>query len=231
MQNQGPAAGAELSGAALIKYQADAGLVADGVLGPVTRAALIADEMATHVSDLIGFRGSLGCIIECEGFRGRPYVPRGSAGSGVTLDFGFDLGQQTHADFYRLYGHLWAGQESEWLATAIGWRGVNAQQWLKEHDAARWPITREQAAQILPRAAGPYWGAAVRACPALRDAPARVQTALLSLTYSAWTGPVELMRLAIDRGDWAHVAETTRKIKGAKARREWEAGLIESCSG
>jgi hypothetical protein len=214
-------------------YQADAGLEVDGVRGPITRAALIADEMAMHISDLIGFRGSLGLIIQCEGYRGDPYLPPGFAGSGVTLDYGFDLGQQGKDEFRRLYGHLWTPAGVGALSTAIGLRGDEAGQWLAMHLPAhskgkRWPITREQAAKILPRAAGPYWHAAVRACPALRDAPARVQTALLSVTYSAWTGWAQLARPFVEMKAWKTVAYLVSQEKGSKARREIEARLIES---
>lgn len=208
-------------------YQADAGLVVDGVLGPMTRASLVADSLIPHMTDLMAFRGSLGLIIRCEGFKGRPYVPPGAA-AGVTLDYGFDLGQQRGRDLERLYGELWSKAELYRLETAIGNRGAAARAWLKVHAATSWPITRDQAAKILPRAAGPYWGAAVTACPALRTAPPRVQTALLSVTYSAWTGVVRNARECIERGLWLCVADFVRGAPGSMPRREIEARLIES---
>lgn len=210
-------------------YQADAGLVPDGVFGPMTRSALIADELASHITEFVGFTGSFGLLIRCEGFKGRPYVPPG-ANAGVTLDYGFDLGHHTEAELDELYGHLWRPGA---LRGAIGLRGKNAQLWVKLEKgqlAERWPITREQAAQILPRSAAPYWLAAVRACPALAKAPARVQTAMLSVTYSAWTDPIRDVRWQLEQGRWDAVAGVVRRAKGSKGRRELEAKLIESVS-
>lgn len=211
-------------------YQADAGLVVDGKPGPMTRSALIADELASHITEFVGFTGSFGLLIRCEGFKGRPYVPPG-ANAGVTLDFGFDLGQQRGEELGRLYGHLWPDRELERLSGCIGYRGDTARDWLRGNEGDRkqhWPITREQAAQILPRAAAPYWLAAVRACPALAKAPGRVQTAMLSVTYSAWITPALQARQVIEAGDWEGLAAMVRVAKGAKGRRELEAKLIES---
>lgn len=220
------AAAAELSGEALRAYQADAGLVADGILGPITRSALLADSLIPHMTDLMSFRGSLGLLIQLEGFRGHPYWPGGQ--SGVTLDFGFDMGQQTADHFRALYGRLWEPAAVDELAAAAGLRGAAIRAWMRQLTTHEWPITRSEAARILPRAAGPYWHAAVRACPALRTAPPRVQTALLSVTYSAWVGIVQSARTQLERGNWGMVALIVRRSKGAKKRREVEAKLIES---
>lgn len=221
------AGAAELDREALIKYQAESGLVVDGVRGPMTRASLIADALIAHMSDLIGYRGSFGLLIRCEGFRGRLYWPGGQ--SGVTLDFGWDLGHGAESveDFYGLYGHLWPRADFDELCGALDLQGKAARDWLKARDPKRWPITREQAARILPRAAGPYWGAALKACPALREAPPRVQTALLSVTYSAWIGPALMCRTASSYREWAQIV---RGAKGHKPRHEIEAQLIESCA-
>lgn len=213
-------------------YQADAGLVVDGVLGPMTRSALIADELASHITEFVGFAGSFGLLIRCEGFKGRPYWPGGQ--SGVTLDYGWDLGQQSESDLRRLYGSVWHPQRIDALSEALGRRGKDAERWIALRSPVSrewWPITREQAAQILPRAAAPYWLAAVRACPALAKAPARVQTAMLSVTYSAWIGPALSAKPYVEDRDWAGLAAVVLRSKGAKGRRELEAQLIESVRG
>lgn len=209
------------------RYQADAGLVVDGIAGPMTRAAELADETASHVSELQTFRGSFGLLIRCEGYRGQPYVPPKSATSGVTLDYGWDLGRQGAEDLGRLYGHLWPDLDLAALSTACGRRGAAARDWLRQQAPGRWPITRKQAARILPRAAAPYWIAACAACPALRTAPHRVQTALMSAVYSAWLAPLLRAREAIVAADWPAAAQAIRTSKGHRPRRELEAQLIE----
>lgn len=215
------------TGEELRAYQADAGLVVDGVLGPMTRSALIADELAGHITEFVGFTGSFGLLIRCEWRdKGFPYVPPGEA-AGVTIDFGYDLGRHTEAEVRRLYGHLWGALLLDELCGAVGLRGKAARAWLKARDRTRWLIPLPEAARILPRSAAPYWLAAVRACPALAKAPARVQTAMLSVTYSAWTDPIRDVRWQLEQGRWDAVAGVVRRAKGSKPRRELEASLIE----
>lgn len=211
-------------------YQANAGLVVDGKLGPITKSALRADSFGAYVDELVGLRGSLGLIVDQEGFKGRAYWPGGA--SGVTLDYGWDLGHgaESEADLRRLYGHIWSAEQLDVLARALDLQGKQAKAWLaRERDGGwEWTITRDQAAQILPRAAGPYWQAAIRACPALLKAQPRVQTALLSVTYSAWTWTVLQAARSISEGDWRLCASWVRASKGDPDRREIEAALIES---
>lgn len=209
-------------------YQRRAGLVADGICGPVTRSALLADEVGRLEPRLADFRGSLGLIIQLEGFKGRPYWPGGR--SGVTLDYGYDLGSHSPDDLRKHYGELWPAAEVNTLATACHLGGPHAEEWLRQHDAFRWPMLREQAAEILPAIAGPYWEGAKWAWKGATAAPPQAQTVALSLVYNGWLHPLRVILPKLERQQWTAAAEILRGME-PRGRRAVEAGLLESLNG
>ena len=212
-------------------YQRDAGLSSDGILGPQTRSALIADRAARAEPQLRDFRGSLGPLVRFEGHRGRPYYPGGA--SGVTLDPGWDLANGRDALAFELYGPIFGAVAMDALRPAFGLRGEDAAEWVEEwwSSLGRWSIERETAARILPACAGPYWSELCRATDGLiREAPGSVQSALLSVTYNAWSGWVRGVVLdSLRMGLWAALADQVAAIPGGHAgRRQLEAGMIRS---
>lgn len=213
----------------LREYQAQAGLVADGLRGPMTMASQVADERAKHIAELSSYRGSFGLLVRCEGHRGVPYVPESSATSGVTLGFGWDLAHQSAADLWRIWNGLWHPvSRFEELEGCLGLKGEKARRWLQSHGAGRWWFTQHDAAERLPHQAAPYWLAALREWPALADAPALAQTVLMSVVYSSWTAPVRYVALAFGPAvDWQEAADRLAQT-GDTPRRKLEADLLRT---
>lgn len=209
------------TGAAVRRYQREAGLPDDGIVGPATRAALRADTLARGQPGLEGFRGRLGFLLSpgLESHAGQPYWPGGA--SGVTLDPGFDLRWQPEGALRDLYGPLCTAEQLEALVRALGLRGVDALACLRDPQVAAVRIGREAAAERLPRIAAPYWAPAQRYCPALTlsSAPAGAHTALLSLAYQAGADALRRLRAPAERGDWRGVAAALERLPIATRRR------------
>jgi len=214
-------------------YQADAGLVVDGVCGPQTRCSLLADRGAREHPELRDFRGSLGLLVRLEGHRGCPYWPGGR--SGVTLDPGWDLENGREDATIELYGPIFGSASMEALRTAFGLTGGAAREWVElwRPSLGRWSITREQAAGILPHCAASYWRATVRREEIIgtQNTPARVQTALLSFVYNLWVDDLTPdMSRAIALLDWGALADMVAEVPKEERRRGIEAELIRSCA-
>ena len=212
----------------LREYQAQAGLVADGLHGPMTMASQCADERGRDLAALQSFRGSFGLLVRCEGHRGVPYVPDGSETSGVTLGFGWDLAHQGAADLCRIWSGLWEPRERlVELEECLGLRGAKARRWLQSHGAGRWWHTQYDAAMRLPLQAVPYWLAAIHEWPALVDEPAVAQMVALSVTYSGWLESLRRLRNAAGVGiDWARAADAHSGSFTAGPRQKLEAELL-----
>lgn len=208
----------------LLDYQRRSGLVADGILGPITRSALAADEAARSELKLHDYRGSLGLMIRLEGFKGHPYWPGGS--SGVTLDYGFDLGSHGPDELRKHYGHLWSPAAVNELATACHLGGLKAKEWGEQLGTGHWPITRTQAAAILPGVAVPYWEAAKWAWRGVLSAPPQAQTVALSLVYNGWLHPLRAILAQLERERWTAAAAILRQMEPS-GRRAVEAELLE----
>ena len=238
----------EQTRSAVVAFQQAQGLSPDGVVGPRTWQALEAVSTSPRADDggtdpagergiLAGFRGDLAWIHAREGHAGRAYWPGGE--SGITLDPGFDLGRNDLETAMRFYQELLADEEAIALRGAIGLRGEPAKS-LLNHSAPLLAIriTRQEALQVLPEIASPYWDAIHRRFPRLTDerTPPEVQTAMLSLAYNR--GPnnpgLEPLSGAIECGRWEIVAEVVRTMQqdhpvpGIALRRRQEAELIRS---
>lgn len=220
---------------AVRRYQLSAGLLneqgePDGEVGPITRAALIADVTARELPELHDFRGRLGFLSGWESHVGRPYWPRGN--SGVTLDPGCDLGWITRERLRELYAGLLSEEQLDACDIALGVHGSRAGQLVHHPSLSRIRIHPDRAAERLPPLCVSRWKETVVACPALLplQAPAGAHTALLSLCYNAGPDDVAKLRGIAGRGDWAGVAMVLSGMHanspGLSARRKAEAAVL-----
>jgi hypothetical protein len=155
------------------------------------------------------FEGDLGWVHEREGHRGRPYWPGGA--SGVTLDPGVDLGHVPPERIEALYAPLLKAGEMRILKEVFGIKGEDARAALNVvPNIENIRITREQAYQLMPHAAKPYWDSIVRRfkVTARKNTPPSVQTVMLSLAYNrgVFNRGLESLGEPLERRDWGTVA-------------------------
>lgn len=233
----------EATQSSVIRYQLEAGLEPDGIVGPITRFALIADVVASESAQWYDFRGRVGFIAAAEGHVGRPYFPGDleagtGLGSGVTLDPGYDLGRHHFHELEQIYGHLFELEQLGVLSRAIGKRGAEAAALVELPEFQAITIDADTAARLLPSIAVSYWRmlvAAVRAV-ALKQTPAAVQTAMLSLAYNAGVPRAARVGRYVAAADYRGLAKEIRALgrgkgRGIEARRGLEADLIEQGAG
>lgn len=187
------------------------------------------------VPGLATFHGDLDWVHLQEGHNGRPYWPGGA--SGVTLDPGFDLGQQEASALRRHYSFLGESALAV-LAGMIGLRGARARDALarQQGELRGVRVSRAVASRIFPHLAATYWQAICRRFPRLAEegTPGGVQTAMLSLSYNRGAGNPELQPLTgpIAARRWEEVADLIaglqqdHKLAGIPPRRRAEAALI-----
>jgi GH24 family phage-related lysozyme (muramidase) len=182
---------------------------------------------------LPGFRGDLHWLHERESHAGRPYWPGGI--SGVTLDPGLDLGHASVQLVERLVRPLVSPEQWSAIWHVLGMKGQRARQALKSSPVLQALRTsREQAAQLLPAVALPYWQAILRRFPPLAAAPPAVQTALLSLAYNRGAGNAGLAILGspLEAQEWKLVGNLIGLMQqdhpqlGIRSRRRLEGDLI-----
>lgn len=216
-------------------YQRSAALEPDGVVGPLTRAAIRADLTARSSAGFENFRGTLGALLS-PGFEfhpkdDAPHQP--TLASGVTLPPGYDLRYQRSVPMLReLYGPLCTPEQLVELERVRGLRGMDARSALRNPVLASVRVTRDQAAARLPRIAEPFWLLAQGYVPALMDArcPTGAHTALLSLAYNAGPDALSRLRTPAARGAWHEVAAEIERMHASSpalsARRHTEARLL-----
>jgi GH24 family phage-related lysozyme (muramidase) len=200
----------------------------DGALGP--HLALIAELMPA-------FHGDLGWVHEQEGHRGSAYWPGGQ--SGVTLDPGVDVGHANVAIVERFYKPLMSAEQYRALEKTFGLKGDAASAALEAGPTLKTiRISSDQADEIMPQAAKPYWDDVAKRFPALSKEKTigSVQTVLLSLAYNR--GPnnpgLDPLRADLDAGNWSGVADSIgamqqdHRLEGIRTRRRREADLIRA---
>ncbi len=192
------------------------------------------ERVAAHLD---AFRGDLGWVHEREGHRGRPYWPGGA--SGVTRDPGVDLGHAAPEHIVELYGPFLTPDELAALRLVFGIRGAHARTELNASQALQaLRLSAEQALEILPPGAAPYWDRICLRFEPLRNpsTPPSVQTAMLSLSYNRGPSNPHLESLGplLEVGDWSGAAAKIRSmqqghsLEGIRIRRRHEGQLIQA---
>lgn len=207
---------------------------AQGVLGPITRRSLQTEvEFKRAASARVWYHGAVGHILQAEGLVGRPYWP--GLNSGVTLDPGFDLGQNDRETFRRLYQDMLTPSAITALENAIGLRGADAQAWLDANETELTKLRCHTTAGDLPilsaRVIGEYWLRLVQELPLVKTLPPGPQMGVLSLYYNRGLRPFTVPLIdALRAGRWAEAASFVAAMNphhaGLSARRKFEAALI-----
>lgn len=119
-------------------------------------------------------------IADEEGFIGHPYWPQGV--SGVTLDYGYDLGQQDAATFQADWGEVLDGGSLRRLQACLGLKGAMAGAVALSSSIQGIRISKAQAITVFGMRTVPrYFALACQTFPGLDTLPNEVQTALTSL--------------------------------------------------
>ena len=129
---------------------------------------------------LIVSKESFQFILEKEGYRKHPYVPAGA--SGVTIGYGYDLGQQSALQVRQDLSQLYAQQEIETLIDAIGRQGDQARSILSS--VIHISISKENAIALAIRMKKRYAQLVIDAYPGVMDLHPHCQGALLSLVVN-----------------------------------------------
>ncbi len=195
---------------------------------------------AKERTSLERFRGDLDWVHQQEGHNGRPYWPGGV--SGVTLDPGVDLGHASPDIVEALYDPLLTKQQMRLLREVFGLKGQDAKDALKQiPDLKTIRISHEQALEVMPHAAKPYWDGIRKRFSAVqrKDTLPSVQTVLLSLAYNRGirNRALEPLGPLLQARDWSAVATTVGKmqqnhqLQGIRRRRRDEANVIRAEMG
>ncbi|MGB5879962.1 MAG: pesticin C-terminus-like muramidase [Thermoanaerobaculia bacterium] len=229
---------------AIKAFQSSVGLEESGIFDPGSWTKLAPHlEAATGEREariremLVRFRGDLDWVHERESHSGRPYWPGGV--SGATLDPGVDLGHASSETIEELYSPLLTQAQMKALRLVYGIKGEDARTALHAlPDLAAIRISREQAAELMPYAAKPYWDGICRRFPALarKDTLPTVQTVLLSLAYNrgVFNRYLEPLRDLLTAKSWNEAADRiasmqqSHQLHGIRIRRRQEAMLIRA---
>ncbi|UTW46314.1 peptidoglycan-binding protein [bacterium SCSIO 12696] len=200
------------------------------------RGKLNLEKSAIDHNQIDGFRGSLERIHRWEGHAGKAYWPGGN--SGVTLDPGYDLGQQPFDRTLHLYRDILDRTQLRAAEDATGLRGQQAKRQLRHSsELVSIRVSRSQALSIFPILISPYWLAITQRFPALTNTatPPEVQTALLSLAFNRGPSNLGLVVLKphIQIEDWLSCSreisamQQDHQLRGIRQRRREEAELIK----
>ncbi|MFZ5295807.1 pesticin C-terminus-like muramidase [Enterobacter bugandensis] len=147
------------------------------------------NAIAEKYGDTIDFNTTLGLyqiskksaefILSWEGYAPKPYVPGGEQSSGVTVGYGYDLGQQTTSSARELLSAYYSNAQVERLLTAIGKKGDNARAIV--HGLADITITKDKALDMAMVLKQRYCQKVVDAYPQAINLPPDSAGAMLSL--------------------------------------------------
>jgi hypothetical protein len=141
-------------------------------------------------------------LIDSESVQRHPYIPAGSAPSGITLGVGWDVGRHTRVQMHAAWAALGDATLSR-LDAAVGKRGAEAKIILpKLRDIEIAPSLAIQVLDISLR--DQYLPFVVGLFPGLERLPAAVQVVLISIVFNRGS------RMGGDP-DWANVKEPDRR--------------------
>ncbi|KAB0639002.1 pesticin C-terminus-like muramidase [Burkholderia latens] len=184
-------------------------------------------------------------ILDSEGFGEIPYVPKNSQSSGVTIGYGYDLGQQTEAMVRSDLDGFFTEDEITRLLTALGKRGDAASKFIPSFADIK--ISEPKALEMAKRVKKRYAQFTGDAFPGTTKLHPHCQGALLSLVYNRGAqledkpgqksrAHMRNIRAAIENKNLPEVAVQLRAMKvlwegtgndGLLKRREKEAVLFE----
>ncbi|WP_449550016.1 pesticin C-terminus-like muramidase, partial [Lelliottia amnigena] len=153
------------------------------------------DAVAEKFSDTINFDTSLGVyriskksadlILKAEGYQKSPYVPKRSGSSGVTIGYGYDLGQQTVSNMKTMLSDYFTTGQLSRLEKAIGLTGSNAKAIIPSlRDIT---ISNEDAVSLAMKMKSKYAQIVVDTYPEVLKTHPHCQGAMLSLVINRGT--------------------------------------------
>ncbi|ENQ2614787.1 hypothetical protein ACEOS4_005053 [Escherichia coli] len=212
------------------------------------------DTIAERFSDTINFETSLGVyriskksadlILKAEGYQKSPYVPKGSSASGVTIGYGYDLGQQTISKMKLMLSDYFTSSQIARLEKAIGLTGSEALAIIPSLSDIT--ISKEDAVSLAMKMKSKYAQIVVDTYPEVLATHPHCQGAMLSLVINRGTSfnkpnvesRVEMKNIHDDfvSGNLSDIPNQLRSMKrlwvgkgldGLITRREDEAKLFE----
>lgn len=220
---------------------------------PVMFLGAIADKF----TDTIDFQTTLGVyriskksaefILSWESYVSKPYVPAGDQSSGVTVGYGYDLGQQTVSAARAILTNYYTTPQVERLISSVGKKGDQARGVV--NSLSDISITKEKALDMAMVLKKQYCQTVVNTYPQAINLPPDSAGAILSLIYNR--GPslalpasgdpidrrLEMREIRDDftQGNLTNIPARLRGMKrlwpnqqGLVKRREGEAKLIEN---
>ncbi len=180
-------------------------------------------------------------IFEFEGVDQPSQFPGGA--SGITIGYGYDLGQEPADDFHADWTQYLAAADLALLNGVLGLQGAAAQAKASSLKSIHIKESDSQAV-FLERSVPKYQAQTEQAFPGVDALPADAQGALFSLVYNRGTSmtgdsrsEMRAIRDAVPDGDLQEIADQLRAMKrlwvgkgldGLLKRRDAEADLVES---
>lgn len=212
------------------------------------------DAVAERFSETIDFDTSLGVyriskksadlILKAEGYQKSPYVPKGSSASGVTIGYGYDLGQQTISKMKSMLSGYFTASQIARLEKAIGLTGSDALAIIPSLSDIT--ISKDDAVSLAMKMKSKYAQIVVDTYPEVLTTHPHCQGAMLSLVINRGTSfskpsvesRVEMKNIHDDfvSGSLSDIPNQFRSMKrlwvgkgldGLITRREDEAKLFE----
>jgi GH24 family phage-related lysozyme (muramidase) len=177
---------------------------------------------------LVVSKESFQFILEKEGYSKYPYVPAGA--SGVTIGYGYDLGQQSVLQVRQDLAQLYAQSDIEALIGAVGRQGDQARSILSS--VSHISVSKENSIALAVRMKKRYAQLVIDAYPGVMDLHPHCQGALLSLVVNrgnSFSRPTTDSRLEMKQINDDLLSRTPEKIPSRlrSMKRLWEgkAGL------
>lgn len=204
-------------------------------------------QLPTELGNYVLSEKAASFILPWEGYSKVPYVPASSDQSGVTIGYGYDLGQQTQSSAQQILSKYYTPEQVTRLLHTIGQQGGQARAFVTS--LADITISKEKAFTFALELKNIYSSSVISIYPEAIDPPADAAGALLSLIYNRGTSlkvPLagdtldtrkEMRELQQDFATGELDMITTRlrsmerlwpDLKGLRRRREGEAELVEN---